>query len=109
MLPFIAREKRTRHALLTDDSQLTGESVSDGHPDKVCDQISDASLDSYLAADPHSPVGLETPCTKDNIVLAGKRTALHAWGPQSPTLASHWRAPPRLLDPLRMLKYRITI
>ncbi len=58
--------------LLTDDFQFTSESVSDGHPDKVCDQISDAILDSYLAADPHSRVGLETLCTKNNIVLAGE-------------------------------------
>jgi S-adenosylmethionine synthetase len=42
--------------LQTDDFQFTSESVSDGHPDKVCDQISDAILDSYLAADPHSRV-----------------------------------------------------
>jgi S-adenosylmethionine synthetase len=40
--------------LLTDDFQFTSESVSDGHPDKVCDQISDAILDSYIEADPHS-------------------------------------------------------
>ena len=54
------------------DFHFTSESVSEGHPDKVCDQISDAILDAYLAGDPNSRVGLESLCTKDNIVLAGE-------------------------------------
>jgi S-adenosylmethionine synthetase len=58
--------------LLSGDFHFTSESVSDGHPDKVCDQISDAILDAYLAADPQSRVGIETLCTRDNIVLAGE-------------------------------------
>jgi S-adenosylmethionine synthetase len=51
---------------------FTSESVSEGHPDKICDQISDAILDSFLAADPASRVGLETLCTKDHVILAGE-------------------------------------
>ncbi len=39
---------------------FTSESVSGGHPDKVCDQISDAVLDAYLAEDPNSRVACET-------------------------------------------------
>ena len=39
---------------------FTSESVSEGHPDKVADQISDALLDNFLAQDPHSKVACET-------------------------------------------------
>src|SRR5216683_2988894 len=41
------------------DFLFTSESVSEGHPDKLCDQISDAVLDSLLAEDPHSRVAIE--------------------------------------------------
>ena len=51
---------------------FTSESVSEGHPDKVCDRISDAVLDTYLAADPLSRVACETLCTTNRIVLAGE-------------------------------------
>ena len=51
---------------------FTSESVSEGHPDKVCDRISDAIVDLFLAADPHSRVALETLCTTNLIVLAGE-------------------------------------
>ena len=47
---------------------FTSESVSAGHPDKVCDQISDAVLDAYLAEDPNSRVACETRI-KNNMVL----------------------------------------
>ena len=39
---------------------ISAESVTEGHPDKVCDQISDAILDDMLAQDPHSHVAVET-------------------------------------------------
>jgi len=39
---------------------FSSESVSEGHPDKVCDRISDAVVDLYMAADPHSRVAIET-------------------------------------------------
>jgi S-adenosylmethionine synthetase len=51
---------------------FTSESVSEGHPDKVCDRISDAVVDLYLAADPHARVACETLVTTNRIVLAGE-------------------------------------
>ncbi|MBI2236572.1 MAG: methionine adenosyltransferase [Magnetospirillum sp.] len=51
---------------------FTSESVSEGHPDKVCDRISDAIVDAFLAADPHSRVAVETMATTNLIVLAGE-------------------------------------
>ncbi|MBC8049170.1 MAG: methionine adenosyltransferase, partial [Chitinophagales bacterium] len=51
---------------------FTSESVSEGHPDKVCDQISDAIVDAYLAADPHARVALETLATTNRVILAGE-------------------------------------
>ena len=51
---------------------FTSESVSEGHPDKVCDRISDMVVDSYLGADPNSRVACETLTTTDKVVLAGE-------------------------------------
>ena len=51
---------------------FTSESVAEGHPDKVCDRISDAIVDTYLTADPHSRVAVETLCTTNHVVLAGE-------------------------------------
>ena len=51
---------------------FTSESVSEGHPDKVCDQISDAIVDLYLSADRNSRVALETLATTNRVVLAGE-------------------------------------
>ena len=59
---------------------FTSESVSEGHPDKICDRISDAIVDRFLAADPHARVAVETLCTTNRIVLAGE-----VRGPQSIT------------------------
>ena len=53
---------------------FTSESVSEGHPDKVCDQISDAILDACLAGDPDSRVACETLATTDLIVISGEIT-----------------------------------
>ncbi len=53
---------------------FTSESVSMGHPDKVSDQISDAILDSLLAADPNARVACETLCTTGLVVVAGEVT-----------------------------------
>ncbi|MBE6366732.1 MAG: methionine adenosyltransferase [Lentisphaerae bacterium] len=53
---------------------FTSESVSEGHPDKVCDQISDAILDACLADDPNSRVACETLATTDLIVISGEIT-----------------------------------
>ena len=54
------------------DYVFTSESVSEGHPDKVCDRISDAIVDAYLTADPHSRVAVETLTTTNQIVIAGE-------------------------------------
>ncbi len=51
---------------------FTSESVSEGHPDKVCDRISDMVVDTYLAADPQSRVACETLTTTNKVVLAGE-------------------------------------
>ena len=51
---------------------FTSESVSEGHPDKVADQISDAVLDEFLAYDPQSKVACETLVTTGQVVLAGE-------------------------------------
>ena len=51
---------------------FTSESVSEGHPDKVCDQISDALLDAFLAQDPESKVACETLATTGLVVCAGE-------------------------------------
>lgn len=51
---------------------FTSESVSEGHPDKVADQISDAVLDEFLARDPQSKVACETLVTTGQVVLAGE-------------------------------------
>ena len=51
---------------------FTSESVSEGHPDKVCDRISDMVVDSYLLKDPFSRVACETLTTTNKVVLAGE-------------------------------------
>ena len=51
---------------------FASESVSEGHPDKVCDRISDAVVDTFLAADPQSRVAVETLATTNRVVLAGE-------------------------------------
>ena len=51
---------------------FTSESVSEGHPDKVSDQISDAILDNILAQDPQAHVACETLCTTGQVVIAGE-------------------------------------
>jgi len=51
---------------------FTSESVSEGHPDKVCDRISDAVLDAFLAAEPNARVACETLATTDRVIIAGE-------------------------------------
>ncbi len=51
---------------------FTSESVSEGHPDKVCDRISDAVVDLFLTADPQARVAVETLTTTNKVVLAGE-------------------------------------
>ena len=54
------------------DYLFTSESVSEGHPDKVCDRISDMVVDSYLSKDPLSRVACETLTTTNKVILAGE-------------------------------------
>ncbi len=51
---------------------FTSESVSEGHPDKVCDQISDAIVDTYLAVEPEARCAIETLVTTNRVVIAGE-------------------------------------
>ena len=51
---------------------FTSESVSEGHPDKIADQISDAILDNFLAFDPDSKVAIETFVTTDRVIIGGE-------------------------------------
>ena len=57
------------------DYIFTSESVSEGHPDKVCDQISDAVLDAYLNEDPYSRVACETMIKNNMVIIAGEITS----------------------------------
>ena len=54
---------------------FTSESVTEGHPDKVCDQISDAILDAFLLKDPKSRVAAETSCTTGMVLVSGEITS----------------------------------
>ena len=54
------------------DFVFTSESVSEGHPDKICDRISDAIVDTYLAVEPQARCGVETLVTTNRVVLAGE-------------------------------------
>ncbi len=67
MLQFDAMSNNNRYL-------FTSESVSEGHPDKICDQISDAVLDAILSQDPESRVACETFCTTGLVVVGGEIT-----------------------------------
>ena len=54
---------------------FTSESVTEGHPDKVCDQISDAVLDAYLTVDPKARVACECSCTENFLLIMGEISA----------------------------------
>ena len=55
-----------------DNFIFTSESVSEGHPDKVCDQISDSILDLFMLHDKNSRVACETLATTNRVILAGE-------------------------------------
>ena len=57
------------------DFLFTSESVSEGHPDKLCDQVSDAILDAHLAGDPDSRVACESLAKTGMVVVAGEITS----------------------------------
>ena len=58
-----------------DKHLFTSESVGEGHPDKLCDQVSDAILDAFLAQDPNARVACEALVSRNNLVIAGEITA----------------------------------
>ncbi|MBA4453916.1 MAG: methionine adenosyltransferase [Nitrosopumilaceae archaeon] len=60
---------------MTNNFLFTSESVTEGHPDKICDQISDAFLDEYLRQDPDSRVAVETLVTTDFVAVVGEVTS----------------------------------
>jgi S-adenosylmethionine synthetase len=60
---------------MTNSYVFTSESVTEGHPDKVCDYIADSVLDAYLAKDPQSRVACEVLCKSDRVILAGEVTS----------------------------------
>lgn len=62
----------TNHRMSNGNFVFTSESVSEGHPDKLCDRISDEVVDAYLAADPEARVACETLATTNRVVLAGE-------------------------------------
>jgi S-adenosylmethionine synthetase len=71
------------------DFVFTSESVSEGHPDKVSDRISDTIVDAFLALDPYARVACETLCTTNRIVIAGEvRLDKKKCGPKAPMLKS---------------------
>ena len=51
---------------------FTSESVSEGHPDKVCDRISDAILDAFLTEEPNARVACETFATTNRVIVGGE-------------------------------------
>ena len=63
-------------------SKFTSESVAEGHPDKVCDLISDSILDAHLAEDPHSHIACETLCKSNKVVIAGEITSKYQADPE---------------------------
>ncbi len=58
-----------------DKHLFTSESVGEGHPDKLCDQVSDAILDAFLAQDPNARVACEALVSRNNLIIAGEITA----------------------------------
>ena len=60
---------------MTKNYLFTSESVTEGHPDKVCDMISDSILDEYLRGDPNSRVAVETMTTTNFVGVAGEVTS----------------------------------
>jgi S-adenosylmethionine synthetase len=60
---------------MTMKTLFTAESVTEGHPDKICDQISDSLVDAYLAKDAHSRVAAEVAVKNDKVMIFGEITS----------------------------------
>ncbi len=58
---------------------FTSESVTEGHPDKMCDAISDAILDALISQDPMSRVACETAITTGLVLVMGRLQQMHMW------------------------------
>ena len=71
-MAFCNNPDRRGPTLKNGDYLFTSESVSEGHPDKICDRISDSIVDFYLSHDPEARAGVETLVTTNLIVLAGE-------------------------------------
>ena len=72
---------------MSEYSIFTSESVSEGHPDKVADQISDAVLDAIIARDPYARVAVET-LVKTGMALVAGEVTTSCYVTKAPTLAS---------------------
>ena len=68
----VQSNQQSMHQTELKDFLFTSESVSEGHPDKVCDQISDALVDLYLGQDPHARCAIETVATTDTVIIVGE-------------------------------------
>jgi len=66
--------QKWKNKLFMNNHLFTSESVTEGHPDKVCDAISDAILDNLLKQDPNSRVACETLATTGLVVVSGEVT-----------------------------------
>jgi len=66
--------EHTKGELVMEKLLFTSESVTEGHPDKMCDQISDAILDALMEQDPMSRVACETCCTTGMVMVMGEIT-----------------------------------
>src|SRR4051794_35689885 len=71
---FTSQAPRARRHCMSSYT-FSSESVSEGHPDKVCDFIADSILDAHLAGDPNSRVACEVLCKSGQVVLAGEITS----------------------------------
>ena len=67
-------QKRNKEELIMKNYLFTSESVTEGHPDKLCDLISDSILDACLEQDENSRVAIETFASKNLITIAGQIT-----------------------------------
>ena len=65
--------------MITNRKFFTSESVTEGHPDKVCDKISDAILDDILAHDPEARVACETCAATGMVMVFGEITTTHTY------------------------------
>lgn len=68
-------DSRENERMINMKNLFTSESVTEGHPDKLCDLISDSILDAYLEKDENSRVAVETFASKNNITIAGQITS----------------------------------